>query len=308
MRWTCSWLNNKWNFASSFLHLLIASCSRKRRYQAPSFSVLQAMVGPGNEATWTCTQWICLLSSKIFRAKSWYPWQQNGLDKLCGIWSSRPRIERFKVYVPHNLGICTTSRLHCSFSESRNYMPSSRLHSQTWDCARCLRNLGIAQGIRAIWDCASAICKRNGLTGWERLSWKIVESSPRWWCLERGHSTGLGTLCTHTQTEGKRVSLSWQTSRKPLVQGLEYTCPTLMVTKELQELITYVPYLCTQWKLEGFNCAGNRIVRSRDCAPVPRDLEIGTQFPDSENAQCNLEIAQIPRLHGTYIPISNYYK
>ena len=31
-----------------------------------------------------------------------------------------------------------------------------------------------------------------------------------------------------------------------------------------------------------------------------RNLEIGTQFPDSENAQHNLKIAQIPKLHGTY--------
>jgi len=30
------------------------------------------------------------------------------------------------------------------------------------------------------------------------------------------------------------------------------------------------------------------------------NLEIGTQFLDSENAQRNLEIAQIPRLRGTY--------
>jgi len=30
-----------------------------------------------------------------------------------------------------------------------------------------------------------------------------------------------------------------------------------------------------------------------------RNLEIGTQFWDSENAQRNLEIAQIPRLRGT---------
>jgi len=41
--------------------------------------------------------------------------------------------------------------------------------------------------------------------------------------------------------------------------GLEYTCPTLMVTMEVQELITYVPYLCTRWKLGGFNCACNRL-------------------------------------------------
>ena len=46
-----------------------------------------------------------------------------------------------------------------------------------------------------------------------------------------------------------------------------------------------------------------RIVQSRDCANVLRNLEIGAQFPDSKNAQRNLEIAQIPKLHGTYIPL-----
>jgi len=30
------------------------------------------------------------------------------------------------------------------------------------------------------------------------------------------------------------------------------------------------------------------------------NLEIGAQFPDSKNAQRNLEIAQIPKLRGTY--------
>ena len=34
-----------------------------------------------------------------------------------------------------------------------------------------------------------------------------------------------------------------------------------------------------------------------------RNLEIGTQFQESENAQRNLEIAQIPKLRGTYIHI-----
>ena len=73
----------------------------------------------------------------------------------------------------------------------------------------------------------------------------------------------------YTHTEGKGVSPSWQTSQKPLVWGLEYTCSTLKVTTELQELTTYVSYL---WKLE-------------DCSPVPRDLKIGTQFRDSDNEQ-----------------------
>ena len=42
---------------------------------------------------------------------------------------------------------------------------------------------------------------------------------------------------------------------------------------------------------------------SRDCAILSlRNLEIGTQFRDSENAQRNLEIAQIPKLRRTYTP------
>ena len=44
-----------------------------------------------------------------------------------------------------------------------------------------------------------------------------------------------------------------------------------------------------------------QITRSRDCSRVLCNLEIGTQSQDSENAPCNLEIAQILRLRGTYI-------
>ena len=47
----------------------------------------------------------------------------------------------------------------------------------------------------------------------------------------------------------------------------------------------------------------NTFAQSRDCANVLRNclrnLKIGTQFRDSENALCNLEIAQIPKLRGT---------
>ena len=43
--------------------------------------------------------------------------------------------------------------------------------------------------------------------------------------------------------------------------------------------------------------------QSRTCVILVHNPEIGTQFPDSENVQHNLEIAQIPRLHGTDIYI-----
>ena len=50
----------------------------------------------------------------------------------------------------------------------------------------------------------------------------------------------------------------------------------------------------------------NAVAQSRDCAALLRNLEIGTQFEDSENALRNLEIAHIPKLHGTYIYIKLY--
>jgi len=91
------------------------------------------------------------------------------------------------------------------------------------------------------------------------------------------------------------------------VGELPRTCPTLMVMTELQELLTYAPYLYTRWKLEqqpGFNCAYNRncmisrlhtgAAQSQDCVNLVHNLKIGTQFPNSENTQRNLEIVQIP--------------
>ena len=124
------------------------------------------------------------------------------------------------------------------------------------------------------WDCAIRLRNLRTYTFVQR-----VKNFQRWWCLERGHSTGLGSLCA--QTEGKGVSPSWRTSQKPLVQGLEYTCPTLKVTTELQELIAYVSYLYVRWKLEGFNCARNRnCAISRLCTGATQSRDCVTQ------AQC----------------------
>ena len=57
--------------------------------------------------------------------------------------------------------------------------------------------------------------------------------------------------------------------------------------------------------MQSCHCAISRLrsvaMQSRDCAAILCNLEIGTQFRDSENAQHNLEIAQIPKLRGTYI-------
>ena len=46
---------------------------------------------------------------------------------------------------------------------------------------------------------------------------------------------------------------------------------------------------------------GQKIIRLLQNDPA--DEALGTQSRDSENAQHNLKIAQIPRLHGTYITL-----
>ena len=52
-------------------------------------------------------------------------------------------------------------------------------------------------------------------------------------------------------------------------------------------------FICSEEFEQSFICS-EEFEQSRELA---RNLEIGKQFPDSENAQYNLEIAQIPRLH-----------
>ena len=67
-------------------------------------------------------------------------------------------------------------------------------------------------------------------------------------------------------------------------------------------------YLCMMetrtmtWVLNK-SCAISRLhtgaAQSRDCITLVHNLEVGMQFPDSENVQHNLEIAQIPIFHET---------
>jgi len=79
---------------------------------------------------------------------------------------------------------------------------------------------------------------------------------------------------------------------------------TSIVTMEVQELVTYVPYLYTWRKYKrrlGFNCACNRNCTFSRLHTYAAQFKIGVQFPDIENAQRYLQIVQIPRLHGTAI-------
>ena len=78
--------------------------------------------------------------------------------------------------------------------------------------------------------------------------------------------------------------------KAPGVEGLS-TCLMLMVMTELQELLMYVPYLYTRWKLEprpGFYCACNRnctnlrmrtdAAQSQDCVNLVAILRLARSF------------------------------
>ena len=68
----------------------------------------------------------------------------------CSLRLARPMMMNHltSMHVPHNLGICTISRLRCTFSESWDCVPISRLHiivARSRDCATIVRNLQIVQ-------------------------------------------------------------------------------------------------------------------------------------------------------------------
>ena len=70
-----------------------------------------------------------------------------------------------------------------------------------------------------------------------------------------------------------------------------------MEVTELQELLTYAPYLYTRLKLErrpGFSTEIADLKIAHWCVTLMHNLEIGMQFPDSEITLQNLEIVQIP--------------
>ena len=180
--------------------------------------------------------------------------------------------------------------------------------------SRNLRNLKIALHILRIQKLhatcnleivlyVSTIHKRNELMVWECLSWIMEESwelsklKPWTEALHRS-----GSLCVCTQTEEKGVG---ELPRSPWCGGREYM-------PDFDGGNGATKHLYTRWKLQpwsGFNRACNRnctisrlltnAMQSRDCITLVHNLEIGKQFPNSENAQRNHKIVQIPRFCGT---------
>ena len=65
-------------------------------------------------------------------------------------WSSSSHNLFMNIHVPRNLRICAISRLHCTFSESRDCVPVSRLRSQSRDCVTHTRNLRTPDSERCV--------------------------------------------------------------------------------------------------------------------------------------------------------------
>jgi len=94
-----------------------------------------------------------------------------------------------------------------------------------------------------------------------------------------------GVSLHRTQTEGKGVSLTWQTFEKSLALGVSDADDDNGVARAPSRM--YVLYLYTQWELErqpGFNCACYRncaisrlctgAAQSRDCVKLVHNLKI----------------------------------
>ena len=85
---------------------------------------------------------------------------------------------------------------------------------------------------------------------------------------------------------------------------VQYGCAILRLRNTFAQSRDCAIYLCNLEIVQTY-CAisRKRIAQSQDCL---HNLEIGTQFRDSENALRNLEIAQIPKLRGTCTCVYTY--
>ena len=117
--------------------------------------------------------------------------------------------------------------------------------------SRNLRNLEIALRTLRIWKLRAnleiAWAQLTNIMGWECLR---VQSSPCWSSLEALSTPQVwGLSVPIPRLKGREFLRIGELSRNPWHRGLS-TCLTLMVTMELQELLKYVPYLYTRWKLK----------------------------------------------------------
>jgi len=114
----------------------------------------------------------------------------------------------------------------------------------------------------------------------------------------------------YTQAPGKGLLGSSPTRRRREIPDL-WSAPVQGITISESSQLSFVSQLARSHPVSPLhsqialaNCARSIsrlhkvIAQSQDWL---RSLEIGTQFQNSENAQRNLEIAQIARLHGTYV-------
>ena len=180
----------------------------------------------------------------------------------------------------------TISRLRCAFSDSGKFMPILTL------CTNWLHNLEIVRHQCAIW--------RSGSFCWEpRSSFEFPS------CIKvRSIPTELLHLCRHRHilkppTPGTSRKFAYCEQLPSPWSGYGH--------REISDLWSAAVQGITISESSQFSSVSELSAISRTCKSIVQtqnwlhNLEIGMQFPDSENAQRTLEIAQIPRMHGTYI-------
>jgi len=219
------------------------------------------------------------------------------------------------IYVLRNLGICAISRLRCAFSESRNCVPILRLRTgftQSRDCAAPVCNLEIARHQCAILR-FSVACTiepfefplyikvrdvRNKLLQLRRhLQCRACILKPPYQGLLGSSPTRRNSLPSQSGCGSREIPDLWSAP----VQGI--TNSLLLVSSDA---LTPLAHYIRKLRSRNIKIAQTYRAISRLCKHTAqshdwvRNLKIGAQFPDSKNAQRNLEIAQIPKLSGTY--------
>ena len=176
----------------------------------------------------------------------------------------------FKMYyVSRNPGICAILRLRCAFSEFGNCVPISRLCTR--DNYAISRLCGTSVQYR---DYAISAEIPGCRSSFHHIQVRNVRKELL--LLRQHHELRACTHAPHARDFGhekfanseKLSSISQLRCSNP-VSVMFTNCACAISKCILQSL----DWLC--------------------------NLEIGMQFPDSENAQCNLEIARIPGLRGT---------
>ena len=125
-------------------------------------------------------------------------------------------------------------------------------------------------------DCASAICERNGITGWGRPSWLTEES----WelsemvmpCTGALHRSGISVRLPSLR--GREFHRVGELPRSPWCGGLSIRAWHWRWRRSCKSLLRTSLTFIYDGNSKGSVVRATEIALSRDCALVPHDIEI----------------------------------